>query len=155
MDPLENDPDTQAEQELLEEGVKTNDQQDDDQEPTSATADDGVLRFSLARTVVPVILEKPDGSEWELELCEMSGAVRDAYLNKEKDMRNPNGIGFRDFKGVQATLLTMTLRDKKTRQYLKMEHVQRFPSRTQSNLYKKSCEINGLTEDAEEKAKKP
>lgn len=115
---------------------------------------DNVIEGDLELEVIPVNLKRPnDPNPWACELREMNGFARDIYMNKEKAMKNPNGVGFKDFKNVQATLINMTLWDLETQKPVPLAAIGAFPSKLQIKLYAAACKINGFDQESEAKAK--
>ena len=78
-------------------------------------SENGVLRLSLKRKKIQVILEDENGVEGKYTLSELSGTERNSYLNKMtgrvKVDKNGQMTGIKSFDGFQADLLTLSLYD--------------------------------------------
>lgn len=110
-----------------------------------------VLELSLDLATVPVKLKK-GSSVKDYELRELDGKGRDKYLQltgkrmKYDDAGKPKSVA--SFEGMQAELLQFVLFDKATDKALTVEEIQNFPAKTQTTLFEKAQEINGLGDDA-------
>ena len=114
-----------------------------------------VLNFDLLLNTQPVML-KEGGQEKLYTLQELTGSERDKYLNFMKGRMKVNSDGTRggidDFNGLQARLLSMTLKDPEGK-LVPEEVLQKWPARVQTLLFKESQKLSGLDDKAEEKAK--
>lgn len=115
------------------------------------------LRFSLKRAEIPVILETEDGTEKEYTLREMLGKDRDSYLNKmgSKLKMDSKGrvVGIKNYDGHMAILLIRCLFDEEDK-LVTIDDVQKFPTKTQSDLFKAAQELNALNLEEEDEDSK-
>ena len=126
---------------------------------------DNVLEFDLDLEEVPVKLKGKDGSVKEYVLVELDGSKRDEYLTamgkrmktvatgKFDDKGKPVTITeIKDYKGLQAQLICMCLKNKATGEVISFDDCQALPTKTQNALFKACQDINGLN-DTENEAK--
>ena len=108
-----------------------------------------MLEFDLSLEEIPVKFKSQDGTEYECVLREMTGEVRDAYLQGmmgRMDMGAAGGPRMKNVKDVQATLIALCLF--KENKQVPVDEIKRFPARVQKALHEKCQEMNGLTEAA-------
>lgn len=114
------------------------------------------LEFTLKRTEKTVKLENPDGTVSNYTLKELTGEERDKYLSgmAKKMKTGPDGkpIGLRDFEGIEADLIFLSLYDEKGKN-VPTATIAKYPSRVQRMLFQAAQKLSGLDETAEEEAK--
>ena len=115
-----------------------------------------IMRCTLKLKSVPVIFETEEGTEKKGTIKELTGKLRDQYLTsmsgkmKYDDKGRPSGI--KTFDGLQAGLLALCLYDEDN-ELIPIADIQKFPSTTQDDLYKKAQELSALNIKGEEEAK--
>jgi hypothetical protein len=109
------------------------------------------LEFNLDFKVREVrLIDSTTGQGRDYVLMELDGAGRDAYLDemgKRSKVQGGQVVGLTNFKGLQAFLLAMCLRQVApdgTYQPIKSDTIQRWPSPTVNGLYQAAMEMNGL-----------
>lgn len=111
--------------------------------------------FHLTLEEIPVLLKKPDGSDWKCVVREMNGFSRDLYLNSERPKLASVKTGdLKDFKDVQATLISKCLFDTTTNEPVELKDIREFPSKVQHKLYQLCLKVNGFDTESEEELKK-
>lgn len=108
-------------------------------------------KISLKIKTVPVVLEKPDGGNDNLELREMTAGQRDKYLDMlgERVRIDAQGkpAGIKKFDGMRSELLSLCLyRDGVL---VKKEEIQNWSSTVTEELYKEAQILNNLAEDTD------
>lgn len=117
-----------------------------------------MLTFQVALKQLEVQLVFPEVGVKNCLLKEMLGTGRDQFLTQLQkytkfDVKG-RPLGLSSFEGHQAWLLTRTFWDCEQNRFFTEEEIQALPSSILSVLYKKAQEMNGLDEEAAEKAKK-
>jgi len=117
---------------------------------TNEVKDEGVLRLSMRRREVPVVLfdgEGEDAVERRWTIRELDGTGRNKYLDKVKDRvkigRDGRTQGIKSFDGFQADLLKMCLRDENGER-ISVEEIEGLPASTQGRLFDLAQEVSGL-----------
>ncbi len=118
------------------------------------TNGEGVLKISLVRKTLPVLVTDENGGEKEYTLRELTGKERNKYLNQmtNRVKMGPNGkpAGIKTFDGFQSDLLCRSLVDDEGRKASK-EFIEEMPALAQHELFEKAQEISGLDkEDVED-----
>src|SRR5690606_21335903 len=113
-----------------------------------------VIELDLDYKAVPVRLRDPQtGEVKEYELREMDGERRDQYLNslggRMRYDSSGRPLGIKDFKGMQAGLLSRCLYDSEGK-LVSDKVIQKRPSSVQTRLYQRARDINSLDEDKTE-----
>ena len=112
-----------------------------------------VIRLSLCRKEVDIILEAEDGTEKKWKLKELSGTDRNKYLNKMASRvkldRDGKASGIKSFDGFQADLLGLSLFDE-AGTAITVAEIEGLPSSTQQDLFKRAQELSGLNLGADE-----
>ena len=90
-------------------------------------------------------------------LTELSGKERDDYLNDVGNRMRTNSegkpSGIKNFSGMQGFLISLSLKCMETGEPVpvKMEEIQKWPTRLVSTLFDKAKELSALGEEEEEK----
>lgn len=119
------------------------------------------IRFSLKLQSKSVVLERQDGSEWEVTVNELPGPESEDYQDSIKDrldveMDDKGKLkvkSIRTFKGSYESLLKLCLRNKATGELVPVEQIQAFPASVQKGLFEIAQRLNGLGEDSQAKLK--
>jgi len=116
-------------------------------------------RFSKARKRIELELEDADHSIKDYVLIEMSGAVRDRWLAEQAakvkiDPKTNKPTGIRDFDKSLAGLISKCLFLMPGEKPVSAEEIQTWSSSLQKELSDQCAELNGLTAEAAEEAKK-
>lgn len=89
-------------------------------------------------------------------LIELDGRDRDKYLNslgsRVKTAPNGKSAGIKNFDGLQATLIVMSLRkiEGDERNPVKLETIQKWPARVVTALFNAARDLSALNEDDED-----
>jgi len=112
-----------------------------------------MIKLDLRPKKELVVLQSEKG-EQEYYISEMTAEERDDYLQalssrvKVDEEGRPQGL--KDFRGIQAELLSRCLRTKKG-ELVKKEEIQSWPSSVVTSLYEIAQKINLLSEGEGEK----
>lgn len=115
-------------------------------------------KFTSKRKTIPVEVEDENGVSHSYTLRELSGTLRDKYLNRMRQRSAPGageGAGFAQFKnyeGFVADLLCLSLFDADGKA-VDGKVIQEWGSATQMELFKMAQEMSGLGKAAVEEAK--
>lgn len=104
------------------------------------------LRITITRTSQPVILENEDGSTSNYVLKEMTGALRDAYLNAQRQNMETGRNGLtviKNFSGSQSSLICRCLYDDKGKP-VNEQTIQSWGVTVQTALHEAAQKINHL-----------
>ena len=116
-------------------------------------ADREVMRLSLERQTVDIVLSTADGEEKTWTLRELDGTQRNKYLNKmtNRVKIGPNGraVGIKTFDGFQSDLLRACLFDE-SGEPVSVEDIEQLPSSTQMALFERAQQLSGLNTSEEE-----
>lgn len=107
-----------------------------------------LISFELVRQEIPLDLGKT-GKPTHI-LREMDGEMRDAYLNAlvRKLDRSGEGKGsVKDFRGMQAALLSRCLFVVETGAPMPEAAIQALPAKTLQGLFKLAQDLNGLQDE--------
>lgn len=115
-------------------------------------SDQETKRFKLTLKQIPDIeLETPEGDVIPCVIQELTGKLRDTYLNKLGKRVDPAGGDTRvkDFEGLHADLLVRSLLKVTTEGLIPftVDEIQEFPAPVQAELFKMSKELSRLEED--------
>lgn len=120
--------------------------------------DDAPIVVSLVRKEVQVKVVDAAGSTRDYILREMTGAQRDAWMNKTQGKMSKNAegksVGIRDFTGLHASLISACLYQAEDNKPVSEQVIQTFPSSVQTTLFARAQKMNGLEPDSEKKEKK-
>lgn len=109
----------------------------------------GPKRYKLVRKTQPVEIEFEDGQVRSYVLKELDGIQRDQYIaNTQKRMKIRDGkfVGWKDFEGLQAELISRSLFDEEGKVVPK-QMIQKWPSGTISGLFTDAQKLSGLDQD--------
>lgn len=113
------------------------------------------LTLTLTSTSLPVTIQDREGNNIDMELAEMTAALRDSYLGKVslRMRRTEDGkvAGLEKFDGMQAELVTLCLRRKDTGVFVPASEIQAWPSSAVQQLYKAAQDMNHLGDQQEKK----
>ncbi len=111
------------------------------------------LKFSLKTSAISVTLEGASGQSEDYELCEMTAAMRDQYLDtipeRLKLDLNGNPSGIRKFDGLQADLVARSLR-KRDGKTVARDIIQAWPASTVASLFAEAQKLNHLGQEEKE-----
>jgi hypothetical protein len=130
----------------------TEDNVSETETPPEPTPEPEVKRFRLVRKQIPVELEDAGGKVLRCVMRELDGQERDKFLNimstrmKTDAKGKPSGV--KDFTNLQASLLVASLFKPDGKPFTSAE-LQKFPSSTQTELFKMAQKLSGLDEKAE------
>jgi hypothetical protein len=134
----------------------TEDNVSETETPPEPTPEPEVKRFRLVRKQIPVELEDAGGKVLRCVMRELDGQERDKFLNimstrmKTDAKGKPSGV--KDFTNLQASLLVASLFKPDGKPFTSAE-LQKFPSSTQTELFKMAQKLSGLDEKPEDDAK--
>ena len=115
-----------------------------------------LLRIRLVRKEEQIILEDENGQEKEYTIKEMVGTEfgkwRTAMATRLKVSPDGKPLGVRDFKGMEASLISKCLYDE-TGQPVPERVIEAWPTAAQQELFRKCQEINGMDKDEEDDKK--
>jgi hypothetical protein len=115
------------------------------------------IRYSLARKEEEVEFEDEHGNVVVYTLREMTGIKRDKWLNanstRMKYDREGNPVGMKVFDNFQAALIAQCLYDARGAM-VPESTISNWPSSLQSELFQKCQQMNALTVQSREEAKK-
>lgn len=115
------------------------------------------LVICLDRREIPIKLKDVHGIVKTYTLREMAGVQRDKWLNsmgsRLRTDKNGNVLGVRVFDNLQASLIAKCLYDDRG-ELVPEEVIAKWPSSAQKILFQKCQEMNALTDEGEEAAKK-
>jgi hypothetical protein len=115
------------------------------------------LTFELKLKSIPVELANASGVPENYSLNEMTGVQRDEYLNDTASRMkfDPKGQaqGVKDFKGMQAKLISLCLTKGSGGAAVTVETINGWPATVVSALFKEAQKINALEAEKEEPAK--
>lgn len=116
-----------------------------------------VLKYDLERATVPVELKDPKtGTVLNYTLQELDGLERDQYLNelanRMKVGKDGKPQGIRDFKDLQAKLVSRSLVNEKGENVL-VAVIQKWPVHVQKGLFDTAQKLSALEEASEKDAK--
>lgn len=116
------------------------------------------MKLTSVRKKCKVDVEMEDGSTEQYILREMTGVMRDNWLNAmaKKSKTNAEGktVGVRDFSGLQASLIAYCLYSLPDLKPVKIDKIQSFPSSAQSALFTRCERMNALTPISDKAEKK-
>jgi len=114
-----------------------------------------LIQLPLCREEIDVKLQGIDGQTKEYVLIELDGTARDEYLtDMSKRMKTVNGqTEIKDYKGLQAQLICMCMRNKANNEQVEINDCQTFPGKTITKLFEACQKLNGLDSDASKTAK--
>src|SRR5262245_53402741 len=105
------------------------------------------LKFETKFKSVPVTIAGSDGKEQQYELRELSGDARDEYVqdtgNRVRFGADGKPAGLKDFKGMQAKLISMSLFDAQGKN-VPAKEINNWPATIVSALYKECQKISAL-----------
>lgn len=114
------------------------------------------LTFELKLKSIPVELANQQGVPENYTLSELTGVKRDEYLNdtasRMKFGADGKAQGVKDFKGMQATLVSLCLTKGSGGEKVTIETINTWPASVVSALFKEAQKLSGL-EAQEEPAK--
>jgi len=108
------------------------------------------LEFSLVLPFNPVILTDNDGTPRNYILSGFNGERRDEWFDFVNERMGEGKT--KKFKGVQSKLVSMCLLDSEGKQVPETE-ISKFPATVLNALFEAAQDINGLSDNAKEKAK--
>jgi hypothetical protein len=118
---------------------------------------DDVQVVDLSRKEIPLKLKDASGTEKEYTLREMNGEQRDKYQSlvatRARTDSQGRPVGLKSYDDLTATLISYCLMDKGTNQQVSVKAIQQWGSKSQMTIFKMCQELNGMDDDAEEKAK--
>jgi len=119
--------------------------------------------FDLTLNEEYVTLKDAEGNEASYVMVEMTGEVRDQYMNqmRKKTKQVGDKTELVDFTGLHSDILVacmflVTKNEKKeeVRKALKIGAVQKWPSRVLKALFDKAQKLSALDDDGDDKGKK-
>lgn len=121
-------------------------------EALPAPAGDEPIRFVLVRKERKVVLQGADGAEVHYVLKEMTGILRDRWMNALSKKVNVSTGKVTDFTGQMASLIGSCLFDARGVPVPERD-IQEFPASVQEALFKLCQEMNGLDKKSADEEK--
>jgi hypothetical protein len=116
------------------------------------------MKLTTIRARVVVEIENDAGEIENFLLIEMTGALRDQWMNKTQTKMKTNSegksVGIKDFTGLHASLIAACLFTAVELKPVGEAKIQTFPASTQNALFKRAQKMNGLDDESEKTAKK-
>ena len=103
-----------------------------------------MIKLSLKPKRESIVLQGEKGEE-EYYIMEMTAEERDDYLQVLSS--RVNGEQLKDFRGVQAELLSRSMKKKKDGSPVTKEEIQQWPSSVVTTLHELAQKINLLSEE--------